>query len=449
MALKSISVRDFVLVEELELDLEAAFTVLTGETGAGKSILVDALQFALGSRADPTTIRTGASRAEVAAEFDCPEAVKLWLSNAGLDALDSLLLRRSVDTQGKSRAWINGSAVPASQLRELGEQLVDIHGQHAWQSLTRPASVRALLDAYAGVESAPLASLWRSWRSSVDALGAAREARDTLELERERLSWQMGEMDKLSPGDDEWDELNTRHARLSHAQSLIDAAQESLTHLENDEGGAAANLSRAAASLRAQAHIDPEFQDVLTILESSLAQAEDAVHSLHAYLRKTEPDPAALNSLDARMVLWMSLARRYKRSPRELPALYASWKADIARLDAVSDIAALERTESQAAAAYLEEARAVSRVRQRAAPKLAKAITQAMQGLGMQGGSFEVTLDKTPHPPPRDWIPRCFWLQAMLARRHVLSAKLPPEGNCHASRSPLRSRQASWGPLRP
>ena len=149
MALRRISLQDFVIVRALELDLSAGVSVLTGETGAGKSILVDALQLALGSRADAGVVREGAARAEITVEFDAPASLAGWLDEAGFDAgQDGLLLRRTIDTQGKSRAWINGSAATATQLRELGEHLVDIHGQHAWQSLTRPDAVRGLLDAY-------------------------------------------------------------------------------------------------------------------------------------------------------------------------------------------------------------------------------------------------------------------------------------------------------------
>lgn len=398
MSLKQISVRDFVLVEQLDLDFGAGFTVLTGETGAGKSILVDALQFALGSRADTGTIRSGATRAEVAIEFDSTRSVQAWLSDSGFDISETVLLRRSVDTQGKSRAWVNGSAATAAQLRELAEQLVDIHGQHAWQSLTRPSSVRELLDAYAGVDASALQSLWGTWKAAQTALKAGRDALDTLETERERLTWQIGEVGKLAPGEDEWDELNATHSRMSNAQELIEAAQASLDLLENDAGGTTADLARAAATLRAQAHLDPAFQSTLETLESCLAQAEDAAHSLHGYLRNTEPDPSALAVLDARMSLWVSLARRYKRAPKELPSLWAGWKSDLARLDAASDVEALERKEQLASQAYSAEAQSVSRARQKAAPKLAKAVTLAMQGLGMQGGRFDVQLDPNAAP---------------------------------------------------
>jgi DNA repair protein RecN (Recombination protein N) len=398
MSLKRIALRDFVIVRELELDLAQGFSVLTGETGAGKSILIDALQLALGARADASVVREGAARTDICAEFDLPPALAPWLQEAGFESDDGLLLRRSIDAQGKSRAWINGSPATATQLRELADQLVDIHGQHAWQSLTRPDAVRQLLDGYAGVNTQPLQQAWQRWRAAQKTLAEARAAQDSLQRERERLAWQIGEVDKLAPGAGEWDGLNANHTRLSNAQSLLEAAQSALDSLEGDEGGAARNLTQAQAVLQAQEHVEPVFKDLVQVLASSLAQAEDAAHSLHAYLRKTELDPRRLAELDERMSLWMSLARRYKRTPAELPHLLASWKEELARLDAAADLAALEAAEKKEADAYMTEARAVSKARAKAAPQLAKAVTLAMQGLGMQGGRFEVALQKSDQP---------------------------------------------------
>ena len=190
--LRRLSLRDVVIVAQLEIDFVAGFSVLTGETGAGKSILIDALQLALGNRADAALVREGASRAEVCAEFDVPAALQPWLEEAGFEAEETLLLRRSVDSAGKSRAWINGSPATVAQLREAAEHLVDIHGQHAWQSLTRPAAVRALLDAQAGADTSLLLSAWQRWRQVLARLEQARAQRDTLERERERLAWQIG-----------------------------------------------------------------------------------------------------------------------------------------------------------------------------------------------------------------------------------------------------------------
>ena len=398
MSLRRIALRDFVIVRELDLDLSAGFSVLTGETGAGKSILIDALQLALGARADAGAVREGAARADISAEFDTPAHLGAWLDQAGFENGDTLLLRRSIDAQGKSRAWINGAPATATQLREAADHLVDIHGQHAWQSLTRPEAVRGLLDAYAGASAQRLASLWQVWRAAQKALADARAAQDTLQRERERLAWQIGEVDKLAPGADEWDDLNASHTRLAHAQSLIDAAQAALGALEGEDGGATASLAQARSALQGQEHLEPEFQALAEVIASSLAQAEDAAHTLHTYLRKTDLDPARLAELDERMSLWMSLARRYKRSPQELPALLASWKEELARLDSAADLDALEAAERKAQQAWRTEARALSKTRTQAAPKLAQAITQAMQGLGMQGGRFEVTLEPLAEP---------------------------------------------------
>jgi DNA repair protein RecN (Recombination protein N) len=396
--LKRIALRDFAIVRELELELGTGFSVLTGETGAGKSILVDALQLALGARAEALVVREGAARAEISAEFDLPPALLSWLEEAGFDGGDTLLLRRSIDSQGKSRGWINGSAATAAQLREVADQLVDIHGQHAWQSLTRPASVRALLDGYAGVATQPLQQLWQRWRAAQKTLADARAAQDSLQRERERLAWQIGEVGKLAPRADEWEELNANHTRLSHAQALLDAAHGAGQLLDGDDGGACRLLAQALEALRAQEHLEPQFREATEVLASSLAQAEDAARTLQTYLRKTELDPRRLAELDERMGSWLSLARRYKRAPAELPALLTAWKDELARLDAAADLAALEAAEKKEHDAFMSEAKALSKARAKAAPQLAKAVTQAMQGLGMQGGRFEVALEKSEAP---------------------------------------------------
>jgi len=399
MALRHISLRDFVIVRELDLDLSKGFSVLTGETGAGKSILIDALQMALGERADSGAVREGATRCEVSAEFDCPPQAHAVLEEAGFEVSDTLLLRRSVDTQGKSRAWVNGSQATATQLRALGEMLLDIHGQHAWQSLTRPTAVRGLLDAYAGLQTEGLKSAWHAWRQAQQAVQTARNAQDSLSREQERLAWQISELDKLAPALDEWDDLNAQHTRLSHAQALIDAGQTAISSLDGEESsrlgsatGALGLLSQAISQLQDQAHVEPEFQSIAEVLQSSLAQAEDAAHSLQAYLRKTDLDPDRLNELDQRMSQWLSLARRYKRPPEELAALLATWKQELNALEAASDLEGLEAQEKAASLAYQTEAKKLSQLRKKAAPKLAQAVTIAMQNLGMQGGRFEVAL---------------------------------------------------------
>ena len=398
MALRRIALRDFVIVRTLEIDLSSGFTVLTGETGAGKSILIDALQLALGNRADAGAVREGAERLDVSAEFDADPALADWLDEGGFEAGEGLLLRRTVDLQGRSRGWINGSPATATQLRELGDHLLDIHGQHAWQSLTRPEAVRGLLDAYAGVRTDALDAAWQSWRQALGTLATARSAQDSLQRERERLQWQIAEVQKLAPGIDEWEELSANHGRASNAQALIDAAGGARAALEDDDQGALVALNRALSLLQDCEHIEPEFKALSEVLASSVAQAADAAHSLHGYLRHTDTDPQHLADLDERMGLWMSLARRYKRTPVELPGLLASWQAELKALDAQSDLEGLERAEQTAQQVYMKEAKALGKSRKQAAPKLAQAVTQAMQGLGMQGGRFDVALQPLAQP---------------------------------------------------
>jgi DNA repair protein RecN (Recombination protein N) len=398
MALRRIVLRDVVIVSELELDLSEGFTVLTGETGAGKSILIDALQLVTGARADTGVIREGAARADVSAEFDSPAPLTSMLVEAGFDPGETVLLRRTVDTQGKSRAWVNGSPATAQQLRALGEHLLDIHGQHAWQSLTRPDAVRGLLDAYAQVSTAALTALWTEWRKAQVALEKARAAQDSLQIERERLAWQIGELDKLNPLADEWDTLNTQHSRLANGQALLDAANTTVEILEEADSNALQALNSALSQLQSQVHLEPAFKEPVDILASSIAQVEDAVHTLRSYARRADLDPERLAELDERMTLWMSLARRYKRNPQDLPMLLQGWKDELLQLDAAADLDGLQTAHNKAQAAFLAEAKAISKLRSKAAPKLAQSITQAMQGLGMQGGQFEVQLEALAEP---------------------------------------------------
>jgi len=394
--LRRLSLKDFVIVPALELDFAAGFSALTGETGAGKSILIDALQLALGSRGDAAVVREGAARAEISAEFDRPAALAAWLEEAGFDttdgAEDTLLLRRVIDAQGKSRAWINGGTATVAQLRELAEHLLDIHGQHAWQGLTRPASVRELLDSFAQIETRPMAAAFSEWRQASEALGAAKSRQADLAREHERLSWQIGEVDRLAPGADEWDELNAEHQRLSHAQSLMDAARGALERIAEAEINAESLTDEALSALQDVLGYDAGLQDTVNALLGAQAQLQDAAHSLGAYLHAADLDPDRLRQLDDRLSAWVTLARRYRRQPAELPALLAEWKAELAQLDAASDLDALQARQADALKRYQKEAKAVSTARAKAAPALSNAVSQAMQQLGMAGGRFEVAL---------------------------------------------------------
>ena len=425
--LRRLVLRDFVIVDTLELELGPGFTVLTGETGAGKSILVDALQLALGARGDAGVVREGAARTEIGAEFDTPEALRGWLDEAGFPGDDTLLLRRAIDAQGRSRAWVNGSPATVAQLREAADRLVEIHGQHAWQSLTRPAAVRALLDAQAGVDTAELARRFAAWKSAQQALERARHEAGQAERERERLAWQIAEIERLAPGADEWDMLNAEHQRLAHAQSLLDAAHAAQAAVDggddDDDGvgvGAAALVQRALDALGGVATYDARLAPVIEVLQGAQAQLQDAAHTLGGYLGHVELDPDRLATLDARLASWLALARRHRRPPAELPALLDGWRRELAAHDAAADVDALEAAQGAAERAWRDEARRVSAARHAAAPRLAAAVTQAMQQLGMAGGRLEVSL------PAQD-APQSFGLESveLLVAGHAGSAPRP------------------------
>ncbi len=399
--LRRLSLKDFVIVDALELEFGAGFSVLTGETGAGKSILIDALQLALGARAEGGVVREGCARSEIAAEFDSPASLAGWLDEAGFAVDDTLLLRRVVDAQGKSRAFVNGSAATLTQLREVADHLIDIHGQHAWQSLTRPAAVRALLDEQAAIDAAPVAAAHAAWSRAAAALADARARQGELDTERERLAWQLGEIGRLAPSDDEWESLTTEHGRLAHAQALLGAAQQALVDVSEGEVNALQWVSRAAGALRDVAEYDTTLAPVLEALDGAEAQLQDAAHSLSGYLNRTDLDPRRLAELDDRMSAWMSLARRFRRSPEDLPALWNEWQAALAALDAATDLDGLQKTLDAALAAWRAEARRVTTKRAAAAPRMAARITEAMQQLGMAGGRFDVAL--VPQPEPQSY----------------------------------------------
>lgn len=393
MTLLSLELRDFVIVRELNLDFSRGFTVLTGETGAGKSILIDAIQLALGARSDSGVVREGADRTEISARFSTsPEQVR-WLSEHGFDSQDEVLLRRAIDAQGKSRAWINGSAATATQLRELGDQLIDIHGQHAWQSLTRAASVRNLLDAFGSIQLSELKPAWLAWREANERLSHATQQQASLLQERERLMWQLSEIARANPKAGEWSQLNAQHTKLSHTQALLETAELACDVLDSDErGGALADISKCIDALTAQAHIEPEFQAFVQLLNAGQAQLEETLRGLRSYLRHTERDDVSMQELDERMGVWLGLAKRFRVPAEELAELVQTWQQQLIELDSQADLDGLQLAEQRARADYTRLAQAISTQRQAVAIKLSQEVTQAMQELGMSGGRLEVAV---------------------------------------------------------
>ncbi|PZR48575.1 DNA repair protein RecN [Paraburkholderia fungorum] len=402
--LRHLSIRDFVIVAALDLEFDSGFTVFSGETGAGKSILIDALALALGARADASVVRTGESRADITAEFDTHAQVEQWLDEQALGApvddahQGTVMLRRVVDTNGRSRAFINGTAATLTQLREVGEMLVDIHGQHAHQLLMRPDAQRELFDTHAGLTetAATVTRAWRAWREKVHAVEHAQTRDRELQLERERLAWQLTELDKLSPQPGEWEEVNTEHRRLSHSANLIDGVQGALSALSESDEAMITHLASIVSKVRDLAEIDPALNDVLAALEPAEIQLQEAAYSLSHYAQKLELDPDRLAQVEKRLDALHSAARKFRLQPETLPQEHEARRAQLAALDAAADLDSLHAAEAKAKEAFLTEAKKLSKARAKAGKALGAAVTTGMQELSMKGGSFEVALVQLP-----------------------------------------------------
>ncbi|WP_439671492.1 DNA repair protein RecN [Cupriavidus necator] len=398
--LRSLSIRDFVIVDTLDLDFTTGFTVFTGETGAGKSILIDALALVLGERADAGVVREGAPRASVSATFSTHPALDAWLAERELnseaeDGVHTVLLRRTVDAGGRSKAFINGTAATLAQLREVGDQLVDIHGQHAHQLLLRPDAQRLLFDAHAGLtqQAGAVAEAWRAWRACVRQREAVEHQSREMQLERERLEWQVGELDKLNPQPGEWEEIQSEYNRLSHAAGLIDGSRAALDALSEADGSVLSALNTIVHKLQQLADVDGALRDVLAALEPAQMQAEEAAHSLTRYVDRLELDPERLQAVDERMQALHATARKYRLPPEQLPDELVARRQQLDDLQAAQDLNKVMAREAAAKAAYLTLAQHLSHARKQAAQALSAAVTDAMQGLSMAGGSFVAALN--------------------------------------------------------
>ncbi|HEY8607486.1 MAG TPA: DNA repair protein RecN [Noviherbaspirillum sp.] len=394
--LRTLSIRDFVIVDAIELEFAPGFTVFTGETGAGKSILIDALALALGGRGDASVVREGAQRTDITAEFAAGAAADAWLEeHAFVNDDGGVLLRRVIDNAGRSRAYINGISATASQLRELGEMLVDIHGQHAHQSLLKTDAQRVLLDSQAGLqeEARAVAAAYKAWRALARQLDEFEANAKNVLLERERLEWQVGELEKLAVKPGEWGEVSNEHSRLAHAASLIEGAQEALDALsESDAGPMLSQLTAMTLKLGKLADIDAALKPVVEALEPARIQLQEAVYSLNDYLGRVELDPDRLHEVEARMDAIHSTARKFHVAPEDLHLEYESLSAQLRQLADATDLDALRGQEQKLKAAYLAAAGKLSKARAAAAKALGTAVTDAMQELSMSGGRFEVAL---------------------------------------------------------
>ena len=393
--LRHLSIRDFVIVATLDIDFDPGFTVFSGETGAGKSILIDALALTLGARGDASVVRTGQTRADITAEFATHPQVTRWLEEHALtQESDSVMLRRVIDSGGRSRAFINGTPATLAQLREVGEMLVDIHGQHAHQLLMRPDAQRELFDTHAQLldTAGAVNRAWRAWRDAQQAVDTAQSRDRELQLERERLAWQLSEFDKLAPQPGEWEEVSAEHHRLSHSASLIDGVQGALGALSESDEAMISQLGSIISKVRGLADIDPELNDVLASLEPAEIQLQEASYSLSHYAQRLELDPDRLAQVERRMDQLHSTARKFRLQPEALPEEHEARRRQLAELDAAADLDALNAAADKAKNEYLAQAKVLSKARAKAAKNLSKAVTEGMQELSMAGGSFEVAL---------------------------------------------------------
>jgi len=395
--LRALNITDFVIVDRAELEFGAGFTALTGETGAGKSILIDALALVLGERADASVVRQGAEKAEISAEFDIAHAtlLKRWLADndlAGDD--DGYLVRRSIDSGGRSRAFINGRSATAAQLREAGEHLVDIHGQHEHQSLLRGAAQRGLLDAYAGLEDAvaAVAAAWRAWQELRNQLAALETNAAAFAAEREELEWKVRELDQLKFNLDEWQETNAEHARLAHAHSLIEGAQYAMDALSEGDNSSVTLLSAVASKLNHLLGYDARLKDIIDVVASAQAQAQEAVYMLRDYQQRLDIDPKRFKEIEQRLDAVHASARKFRIMPETLPDALDTARARLKELGGSLDVESLRQRVNEAQAAYAAAAGKLSAGRKKAAKKLAEKVTAAMQTLAMAGGSFEIAL---------------------------------------------------------
>jgi len=393
--LRTLSIRDFVIVDSIELEFSAGFTVFTGETGAGKSILIDALTLALGGRGDASVVREGAAKADITADFALTPQAQAWLAeNEFANDEGGALLRRVIDNAGRSKAFINGIAATAGQLRELGDLLVDIHGQHAHQSLLKTDAQRELLDNQSGADVKEVSAAYKAWRALAKQLEEFETNAANVLLERERLEWQVGELDKLAPKAGEWTEIGNEHSRLSHAASLLEGAQEALGVIsESDDHPVVSQLSSLNLKLGKLVSVDAELQPVVELIESARIQLQESAYALNTYLDKVELDPERLRQVDARMEALHSTARKFRVDPEELPAEHAKLAEKLSQLADATDIEGLRKQEEKLKADYMKVAGKLSKVRAAAAKSLGDAVTQAMQDLSMTGGRFEIALN--------------------------------------------------------
>ncbi len=399
--LQTLSIRDFVIVDKLDLEFAKGFTVLTGETGAGKSILIDALSLALGARGEGGITRAGCERAEIVASFEIAALSELqdWLKESELQAEDSnLILRRIIYADGRSRAFINGMPANIQQLREAGDFLVDIYSQHAHHSLLKQTYQRQVLDSYAGLTelASQVAEYYRVWHALHQRRIEMEQNAQAYADELAELRDQVRELSQLSVSAEEWEELQQEHHRLSHAASLLAGGETCHELLSEAEFSVLGQLSVAQHKLQGLLEFDSSLQEALETLDSAIIQLEETDRFLNRYLQRTDLDPERLNEVEQRIQAIHAAGRKYRVRPEELPPLLETWQARMVELDGAGDDAALLKQEMEARQVYDAAAQKLSVDRKQAAAALSREITARMQELALAGGSFSVSLEAQP-----------------------------------------------------
>ena len=414
--LTHLSLKDFVIVRELNLDVQSGLTVLTGETGAGKSILIDALEMILGARTDVGVIREGAQATDLTAIFEVNNDVARYLADAALaadDLLDrSVIIRRMIDQNGRSRAWVNGIPVTLTQVRALGEQLLDVHGQHAHQSLLKPASQLALLDTYGHYpeELSAVRENYHAWKKASDALQEAKNNAQKLADEAERLSWVHEELSAIDPKEGEWETINAEHKRLANAHDIIEGLRDAIETLDAGDRSVVSALGREAAHIDHLSQYDERLAGYAQQLYEAQAVAEDALRELERYLDRTDLDESRFEEIDERVSLYFNAARKFHVLPETLFEKYTETCDKLQSLEASLDLEALISAEKTAQSTYLKCACALTLKRQATAKDLSAKVTAAMQTLAMTGGAFEIAL--TPSSPTVHGVETCEFLVA-------------------------------------
>jgi DNA repair protein RecN (Recombination protein N) len=401
--LRALEISDFVLVERASLEPGKGFTVLTGETGAGKSILVDAIELLVGGRGDGGLVRQGAERAELSAEFDFDshKEISKWIEEHDLAGdPDRLILRRAIDRSGRSRCFVNGHAATLAQLREAGEFLVDIHGQHEHQSLLRAAAQRELVDAHAGAGALAreTAEAFRDWKRLHEMAAQADSQFQQREAERIELQDVLSDLKRLGPAAGEWERVNADHKRLAHGSSLLGGAQSALEALAEAEGASLPQLAAVASRLRALSAHDAQLAAVVAMLESAEAQANEAARELRHYASRIDLDPAALREVEGRIEALHAAARKHRVRPEALHERLAELQKRLAEIELTVNPEALRKEVAEKRARYEAAMRKLSAKRRQGAEALSKAVSAAMQQLAMAGGRFSVALRDLAEP---------------------------------------------------